>query len=466
MPDGPSHPPAPLSLTQEQLWFLTRLDPASAFYNTTATWNLTGPLDIEALRSALARTMDRQHMLRVGVTETDGVPRQVVAEGVPVPLTLSDLTALPADERSEAADRLVGEEVHAPFDLAVPPLFRVRLIRVAADVHVMVFVMHHIVADGWSLQILVQEVADLYAGIVTGAPVELPPLTAQFTDYAIRQRARLDGPRRDKLTAYWRDRLAGAPTTLDLPTDRPRLAEAAFRGDRHVFTVPGDLMRDLTALSRQARSSLFMTCLAAFNVLLSRWSGQSDILVGTPIGNRDRPEWGSVVGYFADTLVLRTDLSDDPGFSELLAQVRTSTLDGFVHRDLPFRVLVEELGPERTPDRNPVFQVMFILQNIPPRRRRVQFADVAMELRNDVRATSIFDLRLDLFQSEHELRAQLEYNTDLFDARTAERLADQYLALLAEVCADPGTAVSALSLGAVPTEDGAGGGFNDSLEEA
>ncbi|MER5716447.1 condensation domain-containing protein [Streptomyces sp. NPDC002132] len=466
MSDDRSNQSAPLSLTQEQLWFLTRLDPASAFYNTTATWDLTGPLDLGALHTALERTMNRQHMLRTAVTELDGVPRQSVEDGVAVPLTVSDLTALPEDERAPAADRLVSEEVHAPFDLRTAPLFRVRLIRTAADEHVMVFVMHHIVADGWSLQVLVQEVADLYAAAVTGADLELAPLPKQFADYAVQQRERLAGPRREKLVSYWSERLAGAPGVLELPTDRPRPAEASFRGDRHTFTVPQQTHLALTALGRSAGASPFMTCLAAFAVLLSRWSGQHDILLGTPVGNRDRAEWSSVVGYFADTLVMRTELTDDPTFTQLLARVRRSSLDAFVHRDLPFRALVEALEPERAPHRNPLFQVMFILQNIPPRRRKVEFAGLTMALREDVRTTSIFDLRLDLFQSEHGLRGQLEYNTDLFDRTTVERLADRYLALLADACAAPDTAVSALSLGAPPPADDLGAGFNDDLEEA
>ncbi|MFF5964352.1 condensation domain-containing protein [Streptomyces collinus] len=466
MSDGQRDELAPLSLTQEQLWFLTRLDPASAFYNTTATWSLTGPLDTGALHTALARTMDRQHMLRTAITESDGVPRQGVVDGVPVPLEVSDLTGLPEDERHPAADRLVREEVHTPFDLHTAPLFRVRLIRTAADEHVMVFVMHHIVADGWSLQVLVQEVADLYAAAVTGAAVELDPLPRQFADYAVQQRERLAGPRREKLVSYWSERLAGAPAVLELPADRPRPAEASFRGDRYTFTVPQETHRELTALGRSAGASPFMTCLAAFAVLLSRWSGQSDILLGTPVGNRDRAEWTSVVGYFADTLVMRTELADDPSFRELLARVRRSSLDAFVHRDLPFRALVEELKPERAPQRNPLFQVMFILQNIPPRRRKVEFAGLTMALREDVRTTSIFDLRLDLFQSESGLRGQLEYNTDLFDRTTVEQLAGRYLALLADACAAPDTAVSALSLGAPPPADDFGAGFNDDLEEA
>lgn len=466
MPDGPSRQLAPLSLTQEQLWFLTRLDPASAFYNTTATWTLTGPLDTDTLHTALARTMERQPTLRTAVVETGGKPRQSVAEQVPVPLTLSDLTGLPEAERGAAAERLVGEEVHAPFELHRAPLFRVRLIRTGADEHIMVFVVHHIIADGWSLQILVQEVADLYAAAVTGTSVDLPPLPRQFTDYAVSQRERLAGPRREKLVSFWRERLAGAPTVLELPTDRPRPAAASFRGDRCAFTVPQDLHLKLTALAREGRASLFMTCLAGFGALLSRWSGQSDILLGTPIGNRDRAEWSQVVGYFADTLVMRTELADDPAFADLLTRVRKSTLDSFLHRDMPFRVLVEELKPDRAPDRNPLFQVMFILQNIPPRRRQVGLAGLTMAPHEDVRTTSIFDLRLDLFQSEYELRGQLEYNTDLFDRETAERLTEQYLALLADACAAPSTPVSALSLGAPPSAAESGAGFNDDLEEA
>ena len=332
----------------------------------------------------------------------------------------------------------------------------------------MALVIHHIVSDGWSVQVLLQEVADLYAGEVTGVEVPLPELTAQFPDYAREQRERLAGPRGRALLDYWTRQLAGAPVTLDLPTDRPRTGGADFSGDRYVFQVPKELRGALGELARSSRASMFMVTLAGFTALLSRLSGQQDLLVGTPVGNRDKPQWGPLVGYFADTLVMRGDLGGDPTFRELLGRTRTTALQGFVHRDLPFRSLVEAVRPERAVNRNPLFQVMFILQNIPPRRRRVELPGVVMSRLDDVRTTSIFDLRFDLFEFEDEMRGQLEYSTRLFDRTTIERTAGQYLALLADACADPDRRVSALDLGAGGADrPGAGGaaaaGFNDDL---
>ncbi|WP_051717059.1 condensation domain-containing protein [Streptomyces megasporus] len=457
-PDGATGP-APLSLTQEQLWVLDRLEPGNASYNSTAMWRLDGPLDVEVLAACLRRIVDRQEMLRTSFASVDGVPYQVVAEDVPLPLTVTDLTDLPEDRRDAEADRLVHEAVHRPFDLGRAPLFRVELVRTGPERHVMVLVVHHIVSDGWSFQVLLQEVADLYAGAVTGTEVKLPPLPRQFTQYAREQRERLAGPRGRTLLKYWTERLAGAPASLDLPADRPRPTRPSFRGDRHVFQVPHDLRQELNRLAQRSRASLFMVTLAGFKALLSRITGQQDLLVGTPVGNRDRPEWSALVGYFADTLVMRTDLSDDPTFRELLGRVRKTALEAFVHRDLPFRMLVEELAPERAANRNPLFQVMFILQNIPARRRQVELPGVTMTRLDDVRSTSIFDVRLDLFEFEDELRGQLEYSTDLFDRPTIERMTEQYLALLADACAGPERRVSALSLGAADWADG----FNDDL---
>ncbi|MBW1600741.1 hypothetical protein JJV70_01170 [Streptomyces sp. JJ66] len=453
---------APLSVTQEQLWLLDRLDPGNAAYNSTMLWQLDGPLDVDALRRALAAVVHRQQMLRACVVVADGVPHQRLVGEVEVPLTITDLTGLPDADRRAAADRTVAEAAHRPFDLGRPPLFRVELVRTGTERHVMALVIHHIVSDGWSVQVLLQEVADLYAGELTGVEVPLPELVAQFTDYAREQRERLAGPRGKALLDYWTRQLAGAPAALDLPTDRPRSEGADFSGDRYVFQVPDELRTSLSRLARSSRASMFMVTLAGFTALLSRLTGQQDLLVGTPVGNRDRPQWGPLVGYFADTLVMRGDVGGDPTFRELLSRTRTTALQGFVHRDLPFRSLVEAVRPERVVNRNPLFQVMFILQNIPPRRRRAELPGVVMTRLDDVRTTSIFDLRFDLFEFADEMRGQLEYSTRLFDHSTIERTAQQYLALLTDACADPDRPVSALDLGSAGPA-GSAAGFNDDL---
>ncbi|MEU2874989.1 condensation domain-containing protein [Streptomyces sp. NPDC007070] len=458
-PGGITAGSAPLSLTQEQLWVLDRVAPKNASYNTTMMYRLDGPFDADVLARCLERIMRRQEMLRVSIVAVDGAPRQVVAEDVATPLTVTDLTHVPEDKRQAQAEQYLRESVHRPFDLGRAPLFRVELVRLGAERHLMALVIHHIVSDGWSLQVLLQEVADLYAGFVTGAEVTLPELSAQFTDYARGQRERLAGPRGRALLDYWTKQLAGAPDKLGLLADRPRPAEASFRGDRLVFQVPPELRQQLNALARKTRTSLFMVTLAGFKSLLYRVTGEEDLVVGTPVGNRDRPEWGAVVGYFADTLVMRTDLSGNPAFAELLTRVRTTALGAFAHRDLPFRALVEQLAPERSASRNPLFQVMFILQNIPARRRQLELPGVTLTRLDDVRSTAIFDLRLDLFEFEDELRGQLEYSTDLFDRPTVERMVTQYLALLADVCAGPDRRLSDLSLGDTASTDD----FNDDL---
>ncbi|MFF0458777.1 condensation domain-containing protein [Streptomyces mexicanus] len=460
-PGDPTAASVPLSLTQEQLWVLDRLAPGNASYNTTMMYRLDGPFEADVLARALEQIMSRQQMLRTAIVDVDGVPRQTVAEDVAVPLTVTDLTHLPEDKHETQAQEHLRQAVHRPFDLRRAPLFRVELIRLGAERHLMALVIHHIVSDGWSLQVLLQEVADLYASLVTGTEVTLPPLPAQFADYARGQRERLAGPRGRALVEYWTKQLAGAPRGLGLPTDRPRPAEASFRGDRLVFQVPPELRGRLNTLARQTRTSLFMVTLAGFKAMLSRITGDEDLVVGTPVGNRDRPEWSALVGYFADTLVMRTDLSGDPAFAELLTRVRTTALGAFAHRDLPFRTLVEKLAPERAVSRNPLFQVMFILQNIPARRRRLELSGVTLTRLDDIRSTAIFDLRLDLFEFEDELRGQLEYSTDLFDRPTIERLVTQYLALLTDACSAPERRLSELSLGATAFTDG----FNDDLGE-
>jgi condensation domain-containing protein len=452
----------PLSHTQEQLWLVDRLDPGNAAYNTTVRWRLAGPLDVGALTRSLAAVVRRQEVLRAHVVSVAGIPYQLVADRVPLPLTVTDLTNLPERGRDAEADLVAGRAAHRPFDLGKPPLFRAELIKTHADRHILALVIHHIICDGWSIQVLLQEVADVYAGLVLGADVRLRPLTAQFTDYARQQRQLLAGPRGRALTDYWARQLAGAPVTLDLPADRPRPSQPSFRGDRCFFALPRTLREQLVSLGRQCGATLFMVTLAGFSVLLARLSAQQDLLIGTPIGNRDRPEWQAVVGYFADTVVIRADLSGDPTFRELLARVRAAAIGAFVHRELPFRLLVEHVRPERATNRNPVFQVMFILQNIPPRRRQLELPGLTMTRLEDLRSTSIFDLRCDLTEVSGELTGQLEYNSDLFDRATVQELAGRYLALLAHACADPDSPVAALSLGAASRT---AADFNDDLED-
>ncbi|HEU0079530.1 MAG TPA: amino acid adenylation domain-containing protein, partial [Longimicrobiaceae bacterium] len=349
----------PLSFSQERLWFLHRMDPASPVYNIPVVLRLSGRLDAGALERALAAVVRRHEVRRTAFAEADGVAVQVVRPASVVRLPVADLSA-PGLERAEAeAARLAAREAARPFDLAAGPVFRASLLRLAADEHVLLVTLHHVAGDAWSVGILLDELAAAYRG----AP--LAELPVQFGDFAAWQRGRLSGDALGEQLAWWRGHLAGAPAALDLPTDRPRPREQSGRGASHAFSVPAELAGAVHALARREGATPFMVLLAAWQALLARWSGQDDVVVGSPIAGRTRAETEGLIGFFVNTLVLRAKLDANATFRELLAQVREVTLGAYAHQDVPFEKLVEELKPERDLSRSPFFQVMFILQNAP-----------------------------------------------------------------------------------------------------
>ncbi len=427
--------PMPVSFAQERLWFLDRLEPGRPIYNVPQAVRLRGPIREEVLERVFEEIRTRHEILRTTFAEVDGRPVQVIASAGRLDLRIVDLSDLPEAEREGEAMRLANEEARRPFDLARGPLVRVTLLRLASEDRILLWTLHHIVSDAWSARILIREVAALYDAFDRGEPSPLPELSIQYADFAAGQREWLQGEVLEAQLAYWRGRLAGVRDVLQLPSDRPRPPAPGFQGAHEGFSLPRGLARELRELGRREGATLFMVLLAAFKTLLHRWSGEEDIAVGTLIANRNRVEIEGLIGFFANTLVLRTSLSGDPSFRELLARVREVTLGAYAHQDLPFERLVEDLRPGRDPGRNPFFQVMFVHHNAPAgdaALEGVEFAPVVAETR-----TARFDLLVSVGEVGADLHGWIEYRTDLFEPATIARLIESWRELLEACAADP-----------------------------
>ncbi len=441
-PSGRSGP-QPLSFAQERLWFIDQLQPNSAAYNISIVARLQGQLDHLALARSLADLVQRHEALRTTFAGNGDEPAQIVVPNLAVPLPLVDLGALPAEDREPAAQQLALQDAQQPFDLARGPLLRASVLQLDVADYVLLLTMHHIVSDGWSMGVLVRDLTAHYSARRTGQPLDLAPLPVQYPDYALWQRQWLRGPALETLRRYWRTQLAGVPT-LDLPTDRQRPPMQTFRGDLIMFALNSTLAAALNDLSRQSGATLFMTLLAAFQLLLARYSGQDDIAVGTPIAGRTHAATEDLIGFFANTLVLRADLSGNPTFRELLARVRAVALDAYMYQDLPFEQLVEELQPTRDLSRSPLFQVMFILQNTP--QTEVALPGLTLKLEEIENGTAKFDLLLSFGEQDGGLVGAIEYNTDLFDRATIERMRGHLQILLAAIASDPDQRIAGVSL--------------------
>ncbi|MEU7876556.1 condensation domain-containing protein, partial [Dactylosporangium sp. NPDC049140] len=423
--------PLPLSFAQQRLWFLAQLDPGSAEYNLPSRIRLGGEVSVEALEAALTTLVARHEVLRTRlVANADGVPHQVIEPAAPFVLPVVDLSD--ADDPEGATRAWLAADGAAPFDLSAGPLFRATLVRVGPDEHVLALAMHHVVGDAWSAGILRRELDALYAG------VELAPLPVQYADFAVWQRRWLTGEVLDRQVGYWRDRLDGVPV-LELPADRLRPPQRSSAGAALRFVIPADVASGLRAVAREAGASMFMTVFAAFNVLLSRYAGQDDVVVGTPIANRNRAEIEGLIGFFVNTLVLRTDLSGDPTFAELVGRVRAGTLDAYAHQDVPFEHLVDELGVDRDRSRTPLFQVLF------------NYAAAAEGGEPVLRTGSVpmpvkFDLSVAVVEAGAGLVGEVQYSTVLFDEARMVRLIGHFQQLLAAVSADTGRRVSDLPM--------------------
>ncbi|HEX9937546.1 MAG TPA: amino acid adenylation domain-containing protein, partial [Longimicrobium sp.] len=432
----------PLSFAQERLWFLDRMEPGSAFYNVPAARRLSGAVDVQALEQALALVVRRHEALRTVFPERDGAPVQVVEPFAGFTLPMDDLSAHPDIEAE--VERRVAEEVLRPFDLAAGPLFRARLLRLGDREHVLLLTLHHVVSDGWSLGVLFREIATAYAAYADGREPSLPDLPVQYADYAIWQRAQLAGEALERPLAYWRERLAGAPARLELPTDHPRPAEQRFEGAVERMQLPAGVLDRLRALGQGEGATLFMVLLGAFQALLAKYAATDDVVVGSAVAGRTRGETEALIGLFINTLVLRTDLSGDPEFRQVLRRVRETVLGAQEHQEVPFERLVEELRPERSLGHAPLFQVMFGVDDADASRLElpgVETGRVGVDF-----PFAKFDLSLALAADGDVLHAALEYATALFDRATAARMLAHLAHLLEQVTERPDARPSELEL--------------------
>jgi amino acid adenylation domain-containing protein len=434
----------PLSFPQQRLWLMDRLHPGLPLYNIWAALRLRGVLDADALAEALTALVRRHEPLRTVFGEEAGEPVQRILPAGPVALPLRDLSALPEARGDAAMRERMQRWAEAPFDLQRGPLFRAELLRTGHDEHVLLLGMHHIVADAWSKGILFRELSALYGAIREGRKAALPELAVQYADYSAWQRETLAGEWLAREVAWWRAQLAGAPALLALPTDRPRPAVQSYRGALHPFTLSAPLAEALEALALREGASLYMVLLAGFQVLLSRYGGQDEVVVGSPIDNRSRTELDGLIGFFVNTIALRADLGGDPGFREVLRRVRETTLDAYAHQEVPFEKLVEELQPERSLGHNPLFQAFFSLQN--GSARELGLPGVEVDSLAVESSTSKFDLALFVAPHEGRLQGALQYATDLFEPATVARIAAGLEVLLQAVAADPERPLSAIPL--------------------
>ncbi|HEX6715815.1 MAG TPA: amino acid adenylation domain-containing protein, partial [Pyrinomonadaceae bacterium] len=431
-----------LSFAQERLWFLHRMEPESSAYNLFTGIRLYGPLNVAALEQTLQEVVRRHEILRTTFETVDGRPRQRIGP-VNLSLDVTDLSTLNDHEQATEVERITDDTAHRPFDLASGPLLRWKLLRLDDEEHVLLLAMHHTISDGWSSTVLVREVAALYEAFGAGRPSPLPELSVQYADYAMWQRDWLKGEVLEDHLAYWRQQLSGAPP-LELPTDRPRPAVQTFNGAAVSFALSKNLSEALGALSRRAGTTIYMTLLAAFALLMSRYSGQTDVLLGSDTANRTRVETEGLIGFFVNMLVMRIDLEGNPRFTELLRRVREVTLGAYAHQELPFEKLVEELHVPRELSRNPLFQVLFTLQNTA--RYQLDVPGLRLESIPAGGRPAKFDLTLAMLESDEGLRGVFEYNTDLFDEKTVQRMAGHFETLLTSIVDDPQQHLSALRI--------------------
>ncbi|BAY66478.1 amino acid adenylation domain-containing protein [Calothrix brevissima NIES-22] len=435
----------PLSFAQQRLWFLDQFESNSSFYNLAGSAHLQGDLNVPALEKSLNEIIHRHEVLRTNfVTQADGQAVQIIHPSAVFSMPVMDLQHLPVNEQEIEIQRLVIAQAQQPFDLANQLLIRAKLLMLSPTEHILLFCMHHIISDGWSMGVFLQETAAIYGAFCQGQPIPLPELAIQYVDFAVWQRQWLQGDVKDVQLAYWQKQLAGAPALLELPTDQPRPAVQTFQGAHHSFSLSGELTAAINLLSRQESVTPFMTLLAAFNTLLYRYTGQADILVGSPIANRNHSEVEGLIGFFVNTLVFRTDISGNPTFRELLERVKEVSLGAYAHQDLPFELLVEALQPERNLSHTPLFQVAFVLQNAP--MPEIELPGLTLSSFIPDNKTAKFDLILILENTATGLLGIWEYNTDLFAASTIERMTGHLQTLLAGIVAQPEQRISELPL--------------------
>ncbi len=433
----------PLSFSQQRLWFLDQMQPGTSAYNIPLALRLTGNLDVDALEQSIGEIIRRHEVLRTTFYTENDQTIQRIESATTFTLHQVDLSTIAEEKREAKGQQLANEEASLPFDLARGPLLRATLIQLNQAEHVLLITVHHIVSDGWSMGIFYRELASLYEAFSNGKPSPLPELPIQYGDFTVWQKEWLQGRRLEKQLGFWKEKLRGF-VTLELPTDKPRLPMQTFDGARHTVHLPHELIESLQSLSRSEGATLFMTLLTAFQSLLHRYTGQDDIVVGTPSANRNYTEIEDLIGFFVNTLVMRTNVSGNPVLRDLLKRVRKDSLDVYAHQDLPFEKLVEALQPERDQSRNPIFQVLFALQNVPD--RHLELSGVKLNIMEMEETKTKFDLELYLSEKAEGLKCTFMYNTDLFNASTIERMAGHYQIVLESIVADIDQKLSDLPL--------------------
>ncbi|HMG73720.1 MAG TPA: amino acid adenylation domain-containing protein, partial [Pyrinomonadaceae bacterium] len=434
----------PVSFAQQRLWFLEQLTPGGFAYNIPLAVRVTGKLNIPVLERALSEIINRHETLRTSFSVDHSQAVQLISPARPLPLPLTDLSQLTTTEREQAVERLAKEEAERSFDLTKAPLLRARLLRLTSEEHVLLFTMHHIVSDGWSMGVLFKEIATLYSSFLRGEASPLEELAIQYADYAVWQREHLSGDLLEEQMDYWRKQLAGVPAVLPLPIDRARPTVQSYRGSAVKVSLDAETASAMRELSRREGVTLFMLLLAAFDVLLWRWTAETDVVVGTPIANRTRAELEGLIGFFVNTLPLRVSLAGNPSFRELVNKVREVCLGAYSHQELPFEKLVEEIAPERNLSHTPLFQVMLSLQNVPI--EEVNLPGLKLSMLETENSTTKFDLQLALGETETGVHGSLHFNTDLFERATVERLAGHLATLLESAIANPDQRIAELPL--------------------
>jgi len=430
----------PLSFAQQRIWFLHQLDSQTPFFNESFQFQITGALDVNALEQSVNEIIRRHEALRTSFFTVDGYAVQRVMPTLKISIPLLDLQGLKEAE----IQQIVTQEVSRPFNLDTLPLLRVTLVRRGLETHLLILVIHHIIIDGWSIRLFMKELSAFYQAFTTGSPNRLPELTIQYADFAVWQRKWLTEAWQQQQLNYWKQQLAGIPPLLELPTDRPRPSIQTFRGSNQYFQLNQELTQKLKTLSQQSGATLFMTLLTAFAALLSRYTSQEDIVIGSLIANRNHSEIESLIGFFINALALRIQLQDNLTFVELLEQVRKTTLGAYAHQYLPFEKLVEELQPERSLSYTPLFQVMFILQNLPD--GKLELPGLTVTPLEVEQVTANYDLTLTIYEMGAGLSGKLRYNTDLFDKSTITRLIEHFQTLLEGTVANPQQLVSQLPI--------------------
>lgn len=433
----------PLSFAQQRIWFLDQLEPGPQ-YNDPFHLRLTGSLDLPALEHSLNEIVRRHDALRARFEIVEGRASQRILPPFEITLPVLDLSALPATERENQAMRIAFEEGRCEFKLQHGPLFRAKVLSLGPTDHLLLMTFHHIAMDGWSRAVFLQELSALYGALVAGRPSPLPELAIQYADFAAWQQNQMQGEGLEKHLHFWKEQLHGSPARLEWPTDFPRPAVQSFRGARLEINIDASLMQKLKELSRQEGCTLFMTLLAAFQTLAMRYTGQEDIVIGSPVANRNRSEIEGLIGYFLNTLVLRADLSGEPTFRQALRRVREAAMAAYAHQDLPYEKLVEELNPTRDTSYNAIFQVMFIFQNTPPLVPATGGLNLSpFEVHN---GTAKVDLTLTLSENLEGLSGWIEYATDLFKAESITRLRGHFQTLLEEITRDPDQRITMLPM--------------------